>query len=445
MNFAYKTLYTRDQPFFEVKVILLFLYCLFFCSNILLQFKSASTAAGVVVALFLPFILIFAGVYYYYKLFKLKQVNPIDAIILISLIIPIYNAINVHLIFDVKLLKALYNVSGRFYVVMSSLLYYFIRSNKITIRQYTYANLLLCWFCLALYAYVSYAIPPQLFEGGMEDGLVGYNPSKGGYIYRFSSAFLVFGMIYYFLKYIMEDSIVSLFLWMILMSYQVFVDKGRVELVSEIVPMILYMFILLKWHKIVVKLITILFCAGTALFIAYLIDPKIVQFTADMYWMFIKFFMGQKTGEGSADARWSEMADVYYYFLKHPSHIFFGIGVPKKEIMQIYVGNVVLGDIGLVGGLLSQGIVGLIFIHTVYLYPIFIWLNVKHYKYDIIYNVGVMGVITTFMQSLFSGNVYYSFVGIMGSLTIMEYYRVKEKVYWRRLKDEQNQTNEAQI
>ena len=53
------------------------------------------------------------------------------------------------------------------------------------------------------------------------------------------------------------------------------------------------------------------------------------------------------------------MAAVYHYFLKYPGHIFFGVGVPKGEILQKYVGNVISGDIGIVGGLLSQGIVGL--------------------------------------------------------------------------------------
>lgn len=137
--------------------------------------------------------------------------------------------------------------------------------------------------------------------------------------------------------------------------------------------MFLFMFLILKWHEIIKKLFTIVVLIALALLIAYLIDPKIVQFTADMYWMFIKFFMGKKTGEGSADMRWTEMAAVYKYLLENPSYIFFGVGVPKPEILQKYVGMVILGDIGIVGGLLSQGIIGLTFIYSVFLYPIYVW------------------------------------------------------------------------
>ena len=316
MNFAYKTLYTRDQPLFELKVAGIFIFSLFFASNILIQFNSASKVAGIVIMLFLPFILISAGIYYYYKIFQLKELNPIDIIILLSLLLPFYNAITVNMIFDVKIMKALFNLSSRFYVVMCSLIYYAIRSNKITLKQYLYANLLLSWFCFALYSFVSLTIPPETFISGVGDGLVGYNPSKGGYIYRFSSALIVFGMIYYFLDYIQKNNILSLFFWMMFLAYQVFIDKGRIELVSVAIPMVIYMVYLLKWHDLIKKVLTILLLIGVVLIIAYLIDPKIIQFTADMYWMFIKFFMGEKTGEGSADMRWTEMAAVYNYFLK---------------------------------------------------------------------------------------------------------------------------------
>jgi hypothetical protein len=431
MNFLFKPLYTRDQPVFELKIIGIFLFSLFFTSNILLQFKSVSEVIGAIFVFFFPFVIIFTLIYYYYKIFKLKQLNIFDVIVIVGAIFPLYNAITVHFIFDVKLLKALFNLSGRFYVLMCSLIYYAIRSNKITIKQYTIANLLLCWFCFSLYTYVSLTINPATFKDSVGDGLVGYNPSKGGYLFRFSSAFLIYGMVYYFLQFIINNKISSLIAWLILMSYQVFIDKGRTEFVSEIIPMFLYMFIILKWHQIFKKLLIILLFIGVAVFIVYLIEPKLLVITTDMYWVLIKFLMGNKTGEGSADMRWTEMAAVYNYLMRHPTYIFFGIGCPKQEIMQLQVGNIILGDIGIVGGLLSQGIVGLIFIYSIYLFPVYVYRKVKHYKKDIYFNVGMLCCMTSFIQSLFNGNVFYNLAAVAISLLIIEYYRVKEKIYWK--------------
>ncbi|HPA36760.1 MAG TPA: hypothetical protein PLA16_10355 [Chitinophagales bacterium] len=431
MNFLYKTIYTRDQPFFEWKVIGVFLFSLLFTSNVLLQFKSSSSAIGLIMVMGLPFIFISTGIYYYYKIFKLKELNPIDIMVLLCLILPLYNAITLNIVFDVKILKSLYNLSARIYIIMCSLMYYMMRTNKITIKQYVFANILLCWFCFFLYTYVSLAINPATFKDSLGDGLVGYNPSKGGYLYRFSSAFLIFGMIYYFLDYILKKNHVSLVLWLILMSYQLFIDKGRTELVSQVIPMFLFMFFVLKWHEIFKRLFTIVVLAGVVLLAAYFINPKIIEFTADMYIMFIKFFLGQKTGEGSADMRWTEMAHVYNYFLKHPNQIFFGVGVPKREIMLINIGDVVLSDIGIVGGVLSQGIIGVLLVYCLYLYPLYVWRKVKHYKNDIFFNTAILGCGTSFIQSLFQGAVFYSPFGLMLFMIIVEYYRVKEKLYWK--------------
>jgi hypothetical protein len=435
MNFLQKPIYTRDQPFFEFRVISLFFFTLFFTSNILLQFKSVSSIIGSVFVLFFPFILIFTGIYYYYKTFKLKQLNLFDVMIFTGAVFPLYNALTVHYIFDVKILKALFNQTGRMYVLMCSLIYYAIRSNKITLKQYTAANLFLCWFCLLLYTYVSLTINPATFKDSLGDGLVGYNPSKGGYLYRFSSAFLIYGMIYYFLRFILENKISGLIAWLILMSYQLFIDKGRTEFVSEIVPVILYMFFILKWHQIIKKLLTILLFVGVVVFIVYLIEPKLLVMTTDMYWVFLKFLMGNKTGEGSADMRWTEMAAVYNYLMRHPTYIFFGIGCPKQEIMQLQVGNIVLGDIGIVGGLLSQGIVGLIFIYSLFLFPIYVWRKVKYYKNNLYFNIGMLFSATTFIQSLFNGGIFYNLTGLAISLLILEYFRVKEKFYWKEQRE----------
>ena len=431
MNFAYKPLYTRDQPLFELRVFGLFLFSLFFTSNILLQFKSASGAIGLIMVMGMPFIFISTGIYYYYKVFKLRQLNPLDVIIFISLLLPLYNAIVINIVLDVKILKSLFNLSARFFIVMVSLVYYAIRSNKITIKQYIYANILLCWFCFLLYTYVSLTIPPATFKDSLGEGLVGYNPSKGGYIYRFSSAFLIFGMVYYFLDYVLKNNKTSLIFWMALMSYQLFIDKGRIELVSEITPMFLFMFVTLKWHNIIKKLLTIAVIAGVVIIIAYYINPKILSFTADMYIMFIKFFLGKKTGEGSADMRWMEMGHVYNYFMKHPQHIFFGIGVPKRELMLVNVGDVILSDIGIVGGLLSQGIVGLLFVYSFFLHPLYVWRKVKYYKYDVLFNTGLLGCGVIFIQSFFSGGIFFSPFALLLFMLIVEYYRVKEKFYWK--------------
>ncbi|MFN8282453.1 MAG: hypothetical protein U0U67_04520 [Chitinophagales bacterium] len=392
------------------------------------QFKSLSFVSALM-TVGLPFVLIGSMVYYYYKIFALKQLNRVDLIIFLFMLIPIYNAFTVHYTLDQPLMKALIKVASALFVTSASLSYYMIRTNRLTIKQYVLANVVLCWFTLFFYTYVSFTVNPATFTDGSSDGLVGYNPVKGGYIFRFSSSFLMFGMVYYFLQFILQDKFTGLFAFLILCSYQVFVDKGRSEFVSEMIPLFLYMFIVLKWHQTFKKLFQLFGIIGFICLILYFVYPEALKFTADMYIVFVKFLLGKKTGEGSADVRWEEMAAVYNYFERHPTHIFFGIGVPKKLVMTLNVGNVVLGDIGIVGGLLSNGIVGVIVINTIFLYPIYIAYKMKIYKRNIYYNTGLLGICSIFIQSLFSGAIYAGGFGFILFFLIVEYYRAKEQQY----------------
>lgn len=71
-----------------------------------------------------------------------------------------------------------------------------------------------------------------------------------------------------------------------------------------------------------------------------------------MYWMFIgSFFMGRKAGEGcgyALDRNGSSLS----LFLKIPD-LFLWRRCSKGRFYKNMLGNVILGDIGIVGGLLS--------------------------------------------------------------------------------------------
>jgi hypothetical protein len=42
---------------------------------------------------------------------------------------------------------------------------------------------------------------------------------------------------------------------------------------------------------------------------------------------------------------------------------------------------------------------------------------------------------TTFIQSLFNGGIFYNLTGLAISLLILEYFRVKEKFYWKEQRE----------
>ncbi|MEZ4879709.1 MAG: hypothetical protein R2801_06065 [Chitinophagales bacterium] len=257
VTFPFNTiLYTRDQKMYEAKVVLLFIYSLVLNSNILLQFQESSGVIGALMMLMFPFVMLLSGIYFFDIILIKKRVNFFDIIILYLLVVPVYNSFALYYAFDYPIMKALFNSFGKAFIVSNCLMYFLVRTNKITLKQSFTAALLLCWFSFLLYMYLQLTTNPANYKDS--EGLVGYNPSKGGYIYRFSSAYLVLGMVYYFVNFLLKDSITSLLLWLVLIAYQLFFDKGRAELISMLIPLVLFMFIRLKWHQIIKKLFQII-------------------------------------------------------------------------------------------------------------------------------------------------------------------------------------------
>ena len=431
VNLVHTSLYKRDQSMFEIKILVLFSYNLLFNSNILLQFSSTSKYMGILMVLLFPFLIVVCGIYFYDIILVKKRLNMLDLLIFMTFPMPIYNAICVHFCMDAKLFKSIFNQSVRYFVAATGFIYYLIRTNKFTLRQNLFSALMLCWFSFLLYIYLHLTLNPANYKD--DPNLVGYNPSKGGYIFRFASGYLVFGIVYYFLTFLLEDSLIGLFLWLLLIAYQLFFDKGRSELISMLIPLALFMLFSTHWTKIITKSIQLALMVGAMFLIAYWIDPNLVNFASDMFIIFFKFMLGMDTGEKSADSRWVQFGLVYNYFQHHPSQIIFGTGVPKKMTMFMYVGDINLTDIGVVGIVMTQGIVGTLYYFSIFLFPAYVFWKVKRYRKDILFNTGILGCAVTFIQSMFTGGFIYAPFSLFYFLMFVEYYRAKENLYWRNL------------
>jgi len=222
-SFLNTVLYTRDQEGYEGKLLFLFIYTLFCNSSTFSQFSATSSFAGIFVLILIPLVLIFTGIYYYSAFFIYKRFTVIDLFVIAWAFVPIYNALATHFTLDVKILKAIFPNMAKYIIFSASLLYYLIRYEKITVKQYCLAGVLVGWFNLVMYVLINIYMDPQGFKE--DEGLVGYNEAKGGYIWRLSSVYIVFAITYHFVVFIVRNSFFHLIsfllskLFIILMYY----------------------------------------------------------------------------------------------------------------------------------------------------------------------------------------------------------------------------------
>jgi hypothetical protein len=282
---------------------------------------------------------------------------------------------------------------------------------------------------LIFYIFVNFSLNPATYKA--DTNLIGFNAAKGGYIWRLASVYIVFALSYHFIVFTVKNSFKHLIAFLIFMAYLFFLDRQRTEIVATLFPLLFFMFVRLRWYESINRIIQLLLLVAIVCLIIYYINPLLLQFTADMFITFFKFLLGMDTGEASADSRIIQFTNAYNYFERHPSQVFFGIGYPGAEVLFLEMGKFVFADCGIVGVLVAHGIVGTIFQLAMFLYPTYIFFKVKHYRNDIYYNLGIIGVTITLASGMFSGAFAKNPFGLFYFISFMEYYRVKEKIYWR--------------
>lgn len=423
MNILKTKLFTKDTGMFYINVVVLSIYLLFYGSPVL----SITPIAGLYTIVsygIVGVMVLFAFVYIFDKVFIKKRFSGIDTLVVLMSSFTFYCAITSNIVFDQPILKGIF-VAGKTYLPLISIffMYYLLKSDKITMVQYNYATLIMCWFTLGLNILLMYTINPALYK---DTDLVGYNPSKGGYIFNFPVGFIIYGLAYYFIDYVFNKNKFSLLLSFILIAYILFFDKGRILFITTIGTLVLHMLWVVPFKTSMLRSFTIIFFAGIMILIVWLIDPDLLGIVYKMFLVFAEALFGIETGESSADARWVEIGTIYSHWEKYPGHLFFGIGMLPRDELWLRFGYLYFTDVGIFGIVFVFGIVGTILQYLFFLYPLRIILKVKNFKYDLIYNTAIAGVITQVLNSFFTGGFVFAPIAILNTFMFLEYYKDRD-------------------
>ncbi len=418
------TLFKKDSPLFYLKVLIMTAYLLFYGSPILSVTPLAplyNIMTYIIVGILIPFGLI----YIFDKVFIKKRFSTIDCLVVAMSMFTFYCALTANMVFDQPLLKGIF-VSGKTYLPIISifLLYYLFKTEIISMYQYNIAMLVICWVNLVLYVYLMFTINPAVFKDTTD--MVGYNPSKGGYVFNFPPSFIVYGIFFYFLDYTINKNRFSLILSFVLIAYILFLDKGRIQFIAVIGSLALHTLWLLPIKSIVFRLVDILSITGLMLLIVYLIDPDLLLVVYNMFMVFAEAIFGIETGESSADARWIEIATVLSHFDKHPGHWIFGVGFIPRDDLWLRFGYLYFTDIGIFGILFIFGIVGTTLLFLFFLYPALVIRKIKNFKYDLIFNTIVASVFYLLITSGFTGGFAFAPVSMLSIFMVLEYYKQKD-------------------
>jgi hypothetical protein len=438
MNILKARLFTKDTGLFYINVVVLTIYLLFYGSPVL-SITPISGLYTIFSYVIVTVLVLFGLVYIYDKVLIKKRFSGIDLMVVLMSMFTFYTAFNANIVFDQPFLKGIF-VAGKTYLPLISIffIYYLLKSDKISIIQWNYATLIMCWISLALNIVLMYTINPALYK---DTDMVGYNPSKGGYVFNFPPGFIIYGLAYYFIDYVFNKNRISLFLSFILIAYILFFDKGRILFITTLGTLFIHMLWMVPIKTSILRSFTILVFAGVMILIVYFISPELLSIVYKMFMVFVEAIFGIETGESSADARWIEIGTIFSHWEKYPGHIFFGVGMLPRDELWLRFGYLYFTDVGIFGILFVFGIVGTILQYLFFIYPLRIIMKVKNFRYNLVYNTAIAGIITQVLNSFFTGGFVFAPIGIMNTFMILEYFKDKDRKIeqLKRFKHEQEQ------
>jgi hypothetical protein len=221
--------------------------------------------------------------------------------------------------------------------------------------------IVLSWVCLILFLASIFLINPQAY---VQTGFVGYNELKGGYIFRFSMVFIIYGAIHYALRYGYNGDFKSLAFHAFFLLYLIFIRQDRTIVITTITAILIFGLFHRKFGSFL-KNAAVLSVFGVALIVGVSVfQSNFFTRSKVLYVSALEVFTGGESPDGSANVRISEAQKAIPYIERN---WFQGSGELSKRWkggFERVMGKFFPADIGLLGLLFVFGIGGLLLLYS---------------------------------------------------------------------------------
>jgi len=277
---------------------------------------------------------------------------------------------------------------------------------------------LICWISLFIFLLTPLFIQPDKY---LATDFVGFNPLKGGYIYKFIMTFMVFGFLYYGILFFRSKRILHGIYAMPFLYYLFFVRQDRsIILLFGLTFVIFFLKRIFPLNKIKYGIISIVFTISIGLFLSLVQTNYFEKFTN-----VITAFSGEETNEASTNIRSKEIAIALPFIAKNP---YFGNGELSNQWnggYQTVFGYFFPSDIGLIGELYVFGIVGTLLLHVQFLFGAFYIRRTSNRKHDHFFIVLSYFLLYTFLDSLTAGQtIFYAANSMIIISLLYSYYKL---------------------
>lgn len=356
--------------------------------------------------LWYTFIISFTFLYAMYLFLVRKTVDELHYYYILIIVMPLWAGIMANLSEQQNIMLGItsqrhwYGISGCFVLI------YMLQTRFITIGDLFRAMKWLGWGTMVYFIWCYMFLDPKQY---LDYSFVGYSDIKGGYRFKFGIDFIAFLSVFYTVKYVKQRDSASLWLSAINLSYLFFLHQGRSVMISVVATLFVFYMFEVNWQRAARIFVSIGIGFMVIMGIMYAIIPDrvndyIIQYTS----LATVVFTGNASGESSVDARLEEMAILFLYLQDYPIGWWIGVGKLNAESAgsEHGIATVPPGDIGILGSIMTYGILGSILIYMQFFIAFRSLKFIRRYKHEPFMIASKYFLIFCFLSSLAKGYLF---------------------------------------
>ncbi|HNK96481.1 MAG TPA: hypothetical protein PKO19_00160 [Chitinophagales bacterium] len=357
--------------------------------------------------LWYTFIITFTFIYAMYIFLVRKTVDEIHYYYILIIIMPLWAGFMANLSEGQNVMGGIssqrhwYGISGIFVLI------YLLQTKFFTIGDLFRAMKWLGWGTMAYFIWCYIFLDPKQY---LDYSFVGFSDIKGGYRFKFGIDFIAFLSVYYTVKYIKQKDSVSMWLSAANLAYLFFLHQGRSVMISVVATLFVFYMFEVNWQRAfrIFTSIGVGFFVIMGILYAAIpdrINDYVIQYTS----LATVVFTGNASGESSVDARLEEMAILFVYLQSYPIGWWIGIGKLSAESAvagEHTIATVPPGDIGILGSIMTYGILGSVLIYLQFLIAFRSVKFIRRYKDEPFMIASKYFLIFCFLSSLAKGYLF---------------------------------------
>lgn len=315
-------------------------------------------------AAFLGFVLIYLG--FYVLSFFAKGKGPENKAIWfylgLLLFVPVYAGMRADQEFGQPFIYGF--LSEREWIILGVgiWLYGMLVKNKLSLTTIEMSFVFMAWASLVFFSIYILTFDPSKFYNPLSDVFIKVNDTEvRGLRFKFQNYFIVFGAIYYFVKYSLQRKWFDVISFSAFIAYVVLAIQGR----SLMLALGAVLFVFYLRHLSSRKTLYGLFVTAVLMvFLSLALKFLYPYYFEKMYFLFQQLFTvftGEESLDSSANSRIYQSLIVSNYFDSNPVSFWFGTGSVSwhwNDGYQSILGYFYPSDIGMWGGVFVYGILG---------------------------------------------------------------------------------------